>query len=174
MEPIPKHSHSRAAPPRGPRGAGSDVVREEAGPRGTHGTRPPPFCWRRALPLGREGPGIARRLLPPRGREAETERGPAGTGRSGGARGGAAMSAFSEAALERKLSELSNSQQSVQTLSLWLIHHRKHSALIVNVWERELRKGEPGPGPRSSAASGAGRGRGESRDGPGRRGERSC
>lgn len=53
------------------------------------------------------------------------------------------MSAFSEAALERKLSELSNSQQSVQTLSLWLIHHRKHSALIVSVWERELRKGEP-------------------------------
>lgn len=52
------------------------------------------------------------------------------------------MSAFSEAALERKLSELSNSQQSVQTLSLWLIHHRKHSALIVSVWERELRKGE--------------------------------
>ncbi|XP_006275634.1 regulation of nuclear pre-mRNA domain-containing protein 1A isoform X5 [Alligator mississippiensis] len=50
------------------------------------------------------------------------------------------MSAFSEAALERKLSELSNSQQSVQTLSLWLIHHRKHSALIVSVWERELRK----------------------------------
>uniref|UniRef100_A0A8C5RW39 CID domain-containing protein n=1 Tax=Laticauda laticaudata TaxID=8630 RepID=A0A8C5RW39_LATLA len=52
------------------------------------------------------------------------------------------MSAFSESALERKLSELSNSQQSVQTLSLWLIHHRKHSTLIVTVWERELRKGE--------------------------------
>ncbi|XP_048367635.1 regulation of nuclear pre-mRNA domain-containing protein 1A isoform X2 [Sphaerodactylus townsendi] len=53
------------------------------------------------------------------------------------------MSAFSEAALERKLSELSNSQQSVQTLSLWLIHHRKHSPLIVAVWERELRKAKP-------------------------------
>jgi hypothetical protein len=51
------------------------------------------------------------------------------------------MSAFSEAALEKKLSELSNSQQSVQTLSLWLIHHRKHSRPIVTVWERELRKG---------------------------------
>ncbi|XP_008111226.1 regulation of nuclear pre-mRNA domain-containing protein 1A isoform X2 [Anolis carolinensis] len=53
------------------------------------------------------------------------------------------MSAFSESALERKLSELSNSQQSVQTLSLWLIHHRKHSPLIVTVWERELRKAKP-------------------------------
>ncbi|NXH44161.1 RPR1A protein, partial [Dicaeum eximium] len=48
------------------------------------------------------------------------------------------MSAFSEAALERKLSELSNSQQSVQTLSLWLIHHRKHSALIVSVMNLDI------------------------------------
>lgn len=52
------------------------------------------------------------------------------------------MSAFSEAALEKKLSELSNSQQSVQTLSLWLIHHRKHSRTIVGVWFNELKKGE--------------------------------
>ncbi|KAM8967445.1 regulation of nuclear pre-mRNA domain-containing protein 1A [Pelodytes ibericus] len=50
------------------------------------------------------------------------------------------MSAFSEAVLEKKLSELSNSQQSVQTLSLWLIHHRKHSRVIVTVWDKELRK----------------------------------
>lgn len=56
------------------------------------------------------------------------------------------MSAFSEAALEKKLSELSNSQQSVQTLSLWLIHHRKHSKTIVNVWFNELKKGKPGTG----------------------------
>ncbi|KAF4790106.1 Regulation of nuclear pre-mRNA domain-containing protein 1A [Turdus rufiventris] len=62
------------------------------------------------------------------------------------------MSAFSEVALERKLSELSNSQQSVQTLSLWLIHHRKHSALIVSVWERELRKGERKVGNRKESA----------------------
>ncbi|XP_077599469.1 regulation of nuclear pre-mRNA domain-containing protein 1A-like [Stigmatopora nigra] len=50
------------------------------------------------------------------------------------------MSSFSEAALEKKLSELSNSQQSVQTLSLWLIHHRKHSKNIVHVWFNELVK----------------------------------
>lgn len=55
----------------------------------------------------------------------------------------ATMSSFSESALEKKLSELSNSQQSVQTLSLWLIHHRKHSRPIVTVWERELRKAKP-------------------------------
>lgn len=56
--------------------------------------------------------------------------------------GAGGMSAFSEAALEKKLSELSNSQQSVQTLSLWLIHHRKHAGPIVSVWHRELRKGK--------------------------------
>lgn len=57
------------------------------------------------------------------------------------------MSSFSESALEKKLSELSNSQQSVQTLSLWLIHHRKHAGPIVSVWHRELRKGGRGAGP---------------------------
>uniref|UniRef100_A0A3P8WUC0 Regulation of nuclear pre-mRNA domain containing 1B n=2 Tax=Cynoglossus semilaevis TaxID=244447 RepID=A0A3P8WUC0_CYNSE len=50
------------------------------------------------------------------------------------------MSSFSESALEKKLSDLSSSQQSVQTLSLWIIHHRKHSGLIVKVWHRELKK----------------------------------
>lgn len=63
------------------------------------------------------------------------------------------MSAFSEAALEKKLSELSNSQQSVQTLSLWLIHHRKHSRTIVNVWSNELKKGKFGMIPASSPLS---------------------
>lgn len=81
------------------------------------------------------------------------------------------MSAFSEAALERKLSELSNSQQSVQTLSLWLIHHRKHSALIVSVWERELRKGEAplrgGAFLGEAAVEGAGRPRGAAARGTG-------
>ncbi|XP_062869185.1 regulation of nuclear pre-mRNA domain-containing protein 1A-like [Trichomycterus rosablanca] len=52
------------------------------------------------------------------------------------------MSVFSEPALEKKLAELSNSQQSVQTLSLWLIHHRKHSRTIVKVWYNELTKAQ--------------------------------
>jgi hypothetical protein len=36
------------------------------------------------------------------------------------------MSGFTEAALEKKLVELNASAQSIQQLSLWLIHHRKH------------------------------------------------
>lgn len=50
------------------------------------------------------------------------------------------MSSFTDSALEKKLAELNGSQQSIQTLSLWLIHHRKHHKTIVQVWFRELKK----------------------------------
>ncbi|KAG8230346.1 hypothetical protein J437_LFUL000617 [Ladona fulva] len=50
------------------------------------------------------------------------------------------MSGFTENALSKKLADLNSSQQSIQTLSLWLIHHRKHHAAIVKVWYRELLK----------------------------------
>ena len=50
------------------------------------------------------------------------------------------MSGFSEAVLDKKLAELNNSQQSIQTLSLWLIHHRKHHAAIVKIWHKEFLK----------------------------------
>lgn len=51
------------------------------------------------------------------------------------------MSNFSEGALVKKLADLNPSQQSIQTLSLWLIHHRKHHAAIVKVWYKELLRG---------------------------------
>jgi regulator of Ty1 transposition protein 103 len=47
---------------------------------------------------------------------------------------------YSESALERKLADLNNSQQSIQQLSLWLIHHRKHHASIIKVWYKEIIK----------------------------------
>ncbi|XP_059491062.1 regulation of nuclear pre-mRNA domain-containing protein 1B [Neocloeon triangulifer] len=50
------------------------------------------------------------------------------------------MTGFTENALVKKLTELNPSQQSIQTLSLWLIHHRKHHSVIVKVWMRELVK----------------------------------
>lgn len=52
------------------------------------------------------------------------------------------MSAFTEAALIKKLGDLNSSSQSIQTLSLWLIHHRKHHQNIVKIWIKELQKGE--------------------------------
>ena len=51
------------------------------------------------------------------------------------------MTSFSTATLEKKLADLSNTQHSVQTLSLWLIHHRKHAKAIVQAWYKELAKG---------------------------------
>jgi len=50
------------------------------------------------------------------------------------------MSSFSEESLEKKLVELNQSQQSIQGLSLWIIHHRKHHSKIVSTWQRELYK----------------------------------
>lgn len=51
------------------------------------------------------------------------------------------MSGFTENALVKKLEDLNASQQSIQTLSLWLIHHRKHHQIIVKTWFRELLRG---------------------------------
>lgn len=51
------------------------------------------------------------------------------------------MSAFTEQALIKKLADLNTSSQSIQTLSLWLIHHRKHHQNIVKIWVKELQKG---------------------------------
>ncbi|XP_031346776.1 regulation of nuclear pre-mRNA domain-containing protein 1B isoform X2 [Photinus pyralis] len=38
----------------------------------------------------------------------------------------------------KKLAECNNSTQSIQTLSFWLIHHRKHHVQIVKTWYKEL------------------------------------
>ncbi|XP_062501603.1 regulation of nuclear pre-mRNA domain-containing protein 1B-like [Corticium candelabrum] len=49
------------------------------------------------------------------------------------------MSEFSVAAsFERKAKEVTGSQQSIQTLSVWAIHHRKHAKSIVEAWLKEL------------------------------------
>lgn len=52
------------------------------------------------------------------------------------------MSGFTPQAFEKKLSDLNTSQQSIQTLSLWLIHHRKHFKTIVQIWFKELKRGK--------------------------------
>ncbi|KAJ0178152.1 hypothetical protein K1T71_005975 [Dendrolimus kikuchii] len=50
------------------------------------------------------------------------------------------MTGFTENALVRKLQDLNSSQQSIETLSLWLIHHRKHHTAVVKTWFKELLK----------------------------------
>ena len=44
------------------------------------------------------------------------------------------MSTFSEQALLEKLERLSSSQDSIETLSLWMIHHRLHASASVEAW----------------------------------------
>ena len=50
------------------------------------------------------------------------------------------MSGFTEPSLEKKLADLSNSANSIQQLSMWLIHHRKHFQAIVKTWFKEIVK----------------------------------
>ena len=49
------------------------------------------------------------------------------------------MSGFSEVTLSQKLLELNHTQPSIQGLSLWLLHHRKHYQSIVKVTRKTLR-----------------------------------
>jgi AmiR/NasT family two-component response regulator len=48
--------------------------------------------------------------------------------------------AFSTTTLESKLRDLNSSMQSIQSVSQWIIQHRKHSKTIVGTWFKELRK----------------------------------
>ncbi|CAG5132002.1 unnamed protein product [Candidula unifasciata] len=49
-------------------------------------------------------------------------------------------SALNEDSVEKKLKTVTNTQDSIQTLSLWIIHHKNHHAKIVELWMRVLRK----------------------------------
>ena len=56
---------------------------------------------------------------------------------SGGASGG-----FSVAAVEKKLKDLNTTIQSIQGVSQWLIHYRKHAKTVVSIWYKEQHKGK--------------------------------
>lgn len=53
------------------------------------------------------------------------------------------MSGFSEATLSQKLSDLNQTAPSIQGVSLWLLHHRKHYQAYVKLWYKELGKIKP-------------------------------
>ena len=53
------------------------------------------------------------------------------------------MSGFSEVALSQKLGELNHTQPSIQGLSLWLLHHRKHYQSIVKVTQHTVYRSQP-------------------------------
>ena len=51
------------------------------------------------------------------------------------------MAAFSQVTYEKKLKDLSATLQSIQGLSQWLVRHRSHAKVVVNVWFKALYKG---------------------------------
>ena len=51
------------------------------------------------------------------------------------------MSAFTAQAFLEKLSRLTLSQESIETLSLWIIHHKAYAKLAVDIWLQEVKKG---------------------------------
>lgn len=50
---------------------------------------------------------------------------------------------INESNLVKKLTTVTNTQDSVQTLSLWIIHHRAHHRKIVDIWSKVLKKSKP-------------------------------
>ncbi|VDN32546.1 unnamed protein product [Gongylonema pulchrum] len=51
------------------------------------------------------------------------------------------MAGFSESAMARRLQTLNTTQQSVQMMSMWLLHHQKaHAETILRVWLQEVKK----------------------------------
>ncbi|KAE9419654.1 hypothetical protein Angca_009807 [Angiostrongylus cantonensis] len=50
------------------------------------------------------------------------------------------MSGFSEAAMRERLSKLRPQQDCINTLSMWLMHHHRHTDEIVQIWLKEVRK----------------------------------
>lgn len=49
-------------------------------------------------------------------------------------------SALNEDSVEKKLRTVTNTQDSIQTLSLWIIHHKSNHAKIVELWMKVLKK----------------------------------
>ena len=52
------------------------------------------------------------------------------------------MASFNIKSFEKKLKALDGSQTGIQTLSLWIIHHRHHANLITATWVDFLEKGK--------------------------------
>ena len=52
------------------------------------------------------------------------------------------MSTYSEQAFKEKISRLSLSQESIETLSLWVLQHKASADEVVQTWLSETRKGK--------------------------------
>lgn len=53
--------------------------------------------------------------------------------------------AFDQSNLRHKFETVTNSQENIQTLSLWLIHHKNHHKKIIETWQSVISKCESLP-----------------------------
>lgn len=49
---------------------------------------------------------------------------------------------MSEENLEKKMLNVTNTQDSIQSLSLWLIHHKSHHKRVAEMWLKTVKKGK--------------------------------
>ena len=52
------------------------------------------------------------------------------------------MAALNEASVQRKFANVNNTQDNIQSLSLWVLHHKAHHERIVELWYKSLKKGK--------------------------------
>jgi len=53
------------------------------------------------------------------------------------------MAAVTDEAVARRLASLADNMESIQTIALWLAIQFKQTTRVIDVWQEELRKGEP-------------------------------
>ena len=51
------------------------------------------------------------------------------------------MSSYSLELLQEKLSRLNSTQESIETLSLWIIHHKQYASTSISTWMEDVRSG---------------------------------
>ena len=51
------------------------------------------------------------------------------------------MSSYSSELLQEKLSRLNSTQESIETLSLWIIHHKQYASTSISTWMEDMKSG---------------------------------
>lgn len=49
--------------------------------------------------------------------------------------------AINEAGVEKKMQGINNTQDGIQSMALWIIHHKANHEKIVDIWFKMLKKG---------------------------------
>ena len=50
-------------------------------------------------------------------------------------------SVLDEENVQKKLESVTSAQDSIQSMSMWIIHHKSHHKKIIDIWLKTLKKG---------------------------------